>query len=82
MKPCFPQLIPFLAFERSPGSYRLSVRGSLLRSPWGVRNVKVYMDEFPLTDAGGNTYLNLIDTRSINRIEVLKGPHGGLFGAN
>lgn len=68
--------------ERSPGSYRLSVRGSLLRSPWGVRNVKVYMDEFPLTDAGGNTYLNLIDMRSINRIEVLKGPHGSLFGAN
>ena len=28
--------------ERSPGSYRLSVRGSLLRSPFGVRNIKVY----------------------------------------
>lgn len=68
--------------ERSPGSYRLSVRGSLLRSPWGVRNVKVYLDEFPLTDAGGNTYLNLIEPRSIQRMEVLKGPHGSLFGAN
>jgi iron complex outermembrane receptor protein len=68
--------------ERSPGSYRLSLRGSLLRSPWGVRNVKIYMDEFPLTDAGGNSYLNLIDTRSISRIEVLKGPDGSLFGAN
>ncbi|RYY28589.1 MAG: Plug domain-containing protein, partial [Sphingobacteriaceae bacterium] len=33
--------------ERSPGSYRLSIRGSLLRSPFGVRNVKFYMDEFP-----------------------------------
>lgn len=68
--------------ERSPGSYRLSVRGSLLRSPWGVRNIKVYLDEFPLTDAGGNTYLNLIDPKSISRMEVLKGPHGSLFGAN
>ncbi|WP_262713109.1 TonB-dependent receptor [Anseongella ginsenosidimutans] len=68
--------------ERSPGSYRLSIRGSLLRSPWGVRNVKVYLDEFPLTDAGGNTYLNLIDPRGIGRLEVLKGPHGSLFGAN
>lgn len=68
--------------ERSPGSYRLSIRGSLLRSPWGVRNVKVYLDEFPLTDAGGNTYLNLIDPRSIYRMEILKGPHGSLFGAN
>lgn len=68
--------------ERSPGSYRLSIRGSLLRSPFGVRNVKVYIDEFPLTDAGGNTYLNLLDLNLIQRIEVLKGPDGSLFGAN
>lgn len=68
--------------ERSPGSYRLSIRGSLLRSPWGVRNVKVYLDEFPLTDAGGNTYLNMMDPRGAGRLEILKGPHGSLFGAN
>ena len=47
--------------ERSPGSYRLSMRGSLIRSPFGVRNVKVYLDDIILTDAGGNTYLNLLD---------------------
>lgn len=68
--------------ERSPGSYRLSVRGSLLRSPFGVRDVKVYFDEIPLTDAGGNTYLNAIDVKSVQSIEVLKGPDGSLFGAN
>lgn len=68
--------------ERSPGSYRLSIRGSLLRSPFGVRNVKVYLDEFPLTDAGGNTYINLLDAKAIERIEILKGPDGSLFGAN
>ncbi|MGV3508509.1 MAG: TonB-dependent receptor plug domain-containing protein, partial [Sphingobacteriaceae bacterium] len=45
--------------ERSPGSYRLSIRGSLLRSPFGIRNVKIYLDDFLLTDAGGNTYLNV-----------------------
>src|ERR1700719_335274 len=43
--------------ERSPGSYRLSFRGSTLRSPFGVRNVKVYLDGIPFTDPGGNTYL-------------------------
>lgn len=68
--------------ERSPGSYRLSVRGSLLRSPFGIRNVKIYMDEMPLTDAGGNTYLNLADPGSIQSAEILKGPDGSLFGAN
>ncbi|MFT3910867.1 MAG: TonB-dependent receptor [Ferruginibacter sp.] len=68
--------------ERSPGSYRLSLRGSLLRSPFGVRNVKVYFNEFPLTDAGGNTYINVIPPTAISDIEILKGPDGSLFGAN
>ncbi len=68
--------------ERSPGSYRLSIRGSLLRSPFGIRNVKIYMDQFPLTDASGFTYLNALDVNTINAIEVLKGPDGSLFGAN
>ena len=36
--------------ERSPGSYRMNIRGSTLRSPFGVRNVKVYWDEIPFTD--------------------------------
>lgn len=67
--------------ERSPGSYRLSIRGSLLRSPFGVRNVKVYIDELPFTDASGNTYLNLIDPQTITQIDVLKGPASSLFGA-
>jgi len=68
--------------ERSPGSYRLSIRGSVLRSPFGIRNIKLYLDEFPLTDAGGNTYLNSLDAGSIKNVEILKGPEGSLFGAN
>lgn len=68
--------------ERSPGSYRLSIRGSLLRSPFGVRDIKIYYDEIPLTDAGGNTYLNAIDPGSVQGIEILRGPDGSLFGAN
>lgn len=82
MLPAFNSLPGIRMEERSPGSYRLSIRGSLLRSPFGVRNVKVYIDDFPLTDAGGNTYLNSLDIGSINNIEILKGPDGSLFGAN
>ncbi|RYD96018.1 MAG: TonB-dependent receptor, partial [Sphingobacteriales bacterium] len=68
--------------ERAPGSYRLAMRGSLIRSPFGIRNVKVYLDEFALTDAGGNTYLNLIDPAAVDQIHILKGPDGSLYGAN
>ena len=68
--------------ERSPGSYRLSIRGSLLRSPFGIRNVKIYLDDFPLTDAGGNTYLNLLNANSVHSLEILKGPEASIYGSN
>ncbi len=67
--------------ERSPGSYRLTLRGSSLRSPYGVRNVKVYWNGIPLSDANGTTYFNLVDFNSLGSIEILKGPAGSIFGA-
>lgn len=79
--PAFNQLAGLRMEERSPGSYRLSIRGSLLRSPFGVRNVKIYLDDFILTDAGGNTYLNLLDVHTIGNAEVIKGPAGSIYGA-
>ncbi len=68
--------------ERSPGSYRLSIRGSLLRSPFGIRNVKLYFDEFPFTDAGGNSYLNAVDVNALGQLQILKGPQSSVYGAN
>ncbi|MCA6448573.1 MAG: TonB-dependent receptor [Chitinophagaceae bacterium] len=67
--------------ERSPASYRLSIRGSLLRSPFGVRNVKVYWNGIPLTDGGGNTYLNLVDLTQLTAVEIIKGPAASVYGA-
>lgn len=67
--------------ERSPGSYRFSIRGSLLRSPFGVRNVKFYWNNLPFTDGGGNTYLNLLDFGAIESMEIIKGPGASLYGA-
>lgn len=67
--------------ERSPGSYRVAIRGSALRSPFGVRNVKVYWNDLPMTDAGGNTYLNQLDPTSVGQLEIIKGPGSSLYGA-
>jgi len=67
--------------ERSPGSYRLNIRGSSLRAPFGVRNVKVYYNEIPYTDPGGNTYLNQLGYYNVNSLEIIKGPGSSLYGA-
>ena len=67
--------------ERSPGSYRLNIRGSSLRSPFGVRDVKIYLNDIPLTDPSGNTYLNQLSFYNFNSIEIIKGPASSLYGA-
>jgi iron complex outermembrane recepter protein len=67
--------------ERSPGSYRLNIRGSSIRSPFGVRDVKIYYNEIPLTDPGGNTYLNELGFYNFQSLEVIKGTAGSLYGA-
>ena len=67
--------------ERSPGSYRFNIRGSSLRSPFGVRNVKTYFNDIPITDPGGNTYLNQLGYYNFNSLEVIKGPGSSLYGA-
>lgn len=67
--------------ERSPGSYRLNIRGSSLRSPFGVRDIKIYLNDIPLTDPGGNTYLNQLSFYNFNSIEIIKGPASSLYGA-
>lgn len=67
--------------ERSPGSYRLNIRGSSLRSPFGVRNVKVYWNGISITDPGGNTYLNQFAFNNFSAIEIIKGPASSMYGA-
>lgn len=67
--------------ERATASYRLSVRGSTLRSPFGVRNVKVYYEGIPFTEASGSTPLNLLDPSQLGRLEVIKGPTASVYGA-
>lgn len=67
--------------ERSPGSYRINIRGSSIRSPFGVRNVKIYWGDIPLTDPGGNTYFNQLAVNNIDLLTVFRGPASSMYGA-
>ncbi|MEX2478522.1 MAG: TonB-dependent receptor [Gracilimonas sp.] len=67
--------------QRAPGSYRVAIRGSSLRSPFGVRNVKIYWNDIPFTEPSGSTPLNLLDVINMQEVEVIKGPAGSIYGA-
>ena len=78
--PAFNTITGVRMEQRSPASYRISIRGSSLRSPFGIRNVKVYWNQIPFTDPTGNTYLNLLPTSLINGADIIKGPVGAVYG--
>jgi iron complex outermembrane receptor protein len=78
--PAFNSVAGVRMEQRSEGSYRLAIRGSSLRSPFGVRNVKVYWNDVPFSDPTGNTYLNILPFALLSGIEILKGPVGASYG--
>lgn len=86
----FSPINPVMAWNSLPGvnleqravaSYRVSIRGSSIRSPFGVRDVKVYWNGIPFTEANGSTALNLLSNTQMREVEIIKGPAGSLFGA-
>lgn len=68
--------------ERTPGDYRLSVRGSVLQSPWGIRDVKMYWNDIPITTPDNEAPRILpVSPDDLSRVTVIKGPGGSLYGA-
>ncbi|MFZ1686167.1 MAG: TonB-dependent receptor [Flavobacteriales bacterium] len=63
------------------GSARLSIRGSVLRAPFGVRGVKVYWGPFPITLADGTTPLELLDPVVIGDLEVVRSIGSPIHGS-
>ena len=65
----------------SGGSRRISIRGSTLRSPFGVRNIKAYINGAPISSPDGSTPLELMDVDQLSSMEIIKGPASSLYGA-
>jgi len=59
---------------------RLTIRGLGWRTPFGVRGVQVILDGLPLTEADGQTIMNMIDPAMVKRIELLRGPSATFWG--
>ncbi|WEK17533.1 MAG: TonB-dependent receptor [Candidatus Pedobacter colombiensis] len=74
--------IPGVRMEQSTLSEaRISIRGNGVRSAYGIRNIKIYVNEIPVTEADGTTRIEALDVNSIGRAEVIKGPASSIYGA-
>jgi len=74
--------IPGVRMDQSTLSEaRISIRGNGVRAAYGIRNVKIYVNEIPVTEADGTTRIEALDVNSIGRAEVIKGPASSIYGA-
>ncbi|MGK6349679.1 TonB-dependent receptor domain-containing protein [Parapedobacter sp. DT-150] len=60
---------------------RISIRGNGVRSPWGIRAVKMYVNDIPVTETDGTTRIEALDVNNIGRVEIIKGPASSIYGA-
>lgn len=74
--------VPGVRMDQSNlGDSRISIRGNGVRSPWGMRNIKVYINGIPVTETDGTTRIEALDVPSLGEAEVIKGPASSIYGA-
>jgi len=61
---------------------RITIRGVGHRTNFGVRSIIILLDGIPLTEADGQTRLDVIDMALIERVEVFKVPASAIYGGN
>lgn len=59
---------------------RVAVRGFGVRSAFGIRGIKILVDDIPETVPDGQAQVDSIDLASAEQIEVLRGPASSLYG--
>lgn len=59
---------------------RLVLRGIGARASFGVRGVRILLDDIPLTLADGQAQPGVVDLARVDEVEVLSGPAAALYG--
>jgi iron complex outermembrane receptor protein len=63
-----------------PRDIGISIRGSNARNTFGIRNIVIFDDGFPVTQPDGLSRTDLIDPRAYGAIDVIRGPSSALYG--
>ncbi|MBP1297289.1 TonB-dependent receptor family protein [Bradyrhizobium elkanii] len=63
-----------------PRDFGISIRGSNARNGFGIRNLVIFDDGFPVTQPDGLSRSDLIDPHAYGVIDVVRGPSSALYG--
>lgn len=59
---------------------RIAIRGFGARAAFGIRGIKLLLDGIPESAPDGQAQVDNLDLATVNRLEVLRGASGGLYG--
>ncbi len=78
----FLNLIPGVKVEMRTvaAGNRIVIRGYGTQTNFNGVGYKAYLNDIPLTDADGTTFLDDVDFTTLSRVEVLKGPGSSAYG--
>lgn len=76
------QEVPGISIKQGngPRDMGVSIRGSNARNGFGVRNIVVFEDGFPVTQPDGLSRTDLTDPHAYGGVDVWRGPSSALFG--
>lgn len=81
LQPSF-NAVPGVQFQQSHLSEsRVAIRGNGVRAQYGIRDIKIYLDGIPITEADGTTRLEAIDVSNLGNAEIIKGPGSSIYGS-
>lgn len=60
---------------------RIAIRGFGARANFGIRGIRIFADDIPLTLPDGQGSVDSIDLGSVEQIEVIRGPFSAVYGA-
>jgi iron complex outermembrane receptor protein len=73
---------PGVSFKQGngPRDIGISIRGSNARNGFGIRNIVVLEDGFPVTQPDGLSRTDLTDPHAYGGVDVYRGPSSAMFG--
>ncbi len=70
----------FMNADNFAQDLRVSIRGVGARSAFGIRGVRIMVDDLPETTPDGQGQIDNLDPGHLERLEVIRGPASGLYG--